>query len=110
MSPAPVITSTNASSSSEALPRVVQLRVHGPVDRVALVRSVVGERHDVFVLLVEQRFVVHARDTSSRVSEQALREHYDATNRRDFPAAMSYYDEAVVLVSFAEWFAPAAGA
>ena len=38
-------------------------------------------------------------------SEQALREHYAATNRRDFPAAMSYYDEAVVLLSFAEWLA-----
>jgi ketosteroid isomerase-like protein len=38
-------------------------------------------------------------------SEQALREHFDATNRRDYPAAMTYYDNAVVLVSFAEWFA-----
>ena len=33
-------------------------------------------------------------------SEQALREHFDASNRRDFPAAMSYYDEHVVLVAF----------
>ena len=33
-------------------------------------------------------------------SEQALREHYDATNRRDYPKAMTYYDPDVVCVSF----------
>ena len=38
-------------------------------------------------------------------SEQALREHFEATNQRDWSAVMSYYDEAVVLISFAEWFA-----
>ena len=32
--------------------------------------------------------------------EQALREHYEATNRRDYPAAMSFYDDDVVAVSF----------
>ncbi|HYH59898.1 MAG TPA: nuclear transport factor 2 family protein [Thermoleophilaceae bacterium] len=36
--------------------------------------------------------------------EQALREHFEATNRRDYPAAMSYYDEHVVLFSFATGF------
>ena len=44
---------------AEALPGVVQLGVHRAVDRVVLVGPVVGERHDVVVLLVEQRFVVH---------------------------------------------------
>jgi ketosteroid isomerase-like protein len=38
-------------------------------------------------------------------SEQALREHFDATSRRDYPTAMSHYDDDVVLISFAEWFA-----
>ena len=33
-------------------------------------------------------------------SEQALREHFDASNRRDFPTAMSYYDDDVVCVAF----------
>jgi ketosteroid isomerase-like protein len=36
-------------------------------------------------------------------SEQALREYFEASSRRDYPAAMSYYDEDVVLVSFAGW-------
>ena len=34
--------------------------------------------------------------------EQALLEHFQASNRRDYPAAMSYYDEEVVALSFGE--------
>ena len=33
-------------------------------------------------------------------SEQALREHYAATNRRDYAEAMTYYDADVVCVSY----------
>ena len=32
--------------------------------------------------------------------EQALREHFEASNRRDYPTAMSYYDPEVVGVSY----------
>ena len=32
-------------------------------------------------------------------SEQALREHFDASNRRDYARAMTYYDDDVVCVS-----------
>ena len=32
-------------------------------------------------------------------SEQALREHFEATNRRDYARAMTYYDDEVVCVS-----------
>ncbi len=37
-------------------------------------------------------------------SEQALREYFDASSRGDYPTVMTYYDEDVVLVSFAGWF------
>ena len=37
-------------------------------------------------------------------SEQALREHFEASSRRDYPTAMTYYDEDVVLISFSGFF------
>lgn len=36
--------------------------------------------------------------------EQALRAHFEATNRRDYPGAMSFYDPDVVMFSFATGF------
>jgi hypothetical protein len=44
---------------AEALPRVMQLLVHGPADRVVLAGPVVGQGDDMVLLLVEERFVVH---------------------------------------------------
>ena len=46
---------------AEALPRVVQLPVHRPVDGVVLLRPVVGQRDHVAVLRVVERVVAHAR-------------------------------------------------
>ena len=44
---------------AEPLPRVVQLRVHLSVDRVVLIRTVVGQRYDVRLLVVAKRLVIH---------------------------------------------------
>jgi hypothetical protein len=38
---------------------MMKLRVHPAVDRVVLIRSVIGQGHDVPGLLVAQRLVVH---------------------------------------------------
>ena len=45
---------------AEPLPRVVQLAIHHTVDRVVLLRPVVGQRHNVISLLETKRLIVHS--------------------------------------------------
>ena len=69
---------------AKALPGMVQLRVHRSVDRVVLIRAVVGQRHDMPSLLVQQRLVVHRSSLVSGalspyelVGERSLAENRD---------------------------------
>jgi len=45
---------------AKALPRIVQLGIHGAIDGVVLLRAVVRQRHHVLSPVVAQRLVAHA--------------------------------------------------